>query len=155
MGIYQVEYCLGGNYIRRNFLDWNNLGGNFPGGNYPGRELSGWELYSVGIFLGGNFPSENCPVRIIWVGIFWVGVFLVSFWIDVFSSMSTTAWMITLAKEINVTTFIHCIVTRKSHFLWKVTLKNIKNSPRGYFPRDTFYYIWWNAIIPWTLISFQ
>ena len=44
-GIYRVEYCLGGNYIRRNFLDCNNPGGNFPGGSYPG-----CRFYLVGVF---------------------------------------------------------------------------------------------------------
>ena len=71
----RVEYCLGGNYIRRNFLDCNNpsgnfMGGNFPGGSYPGWELSGWELSCVGIFFGGGFPSGNCPREIIWEAIF-------------------------------------------------------------------------------------
>ena len=69
-GIYQVEYCLGGNYIIWNFLDCNDPGGNFPGGtypgwkfpggSYPGRELSEWELPWVGIFFGGAFPVGNC-----------------------------------------------------------------------------------------------
>ena len=64
-GIYRVEYCLGGNYIRRNFLDCNNPGGNFPGGSYPGWEFSRWEfsrwelswmgILQVGVILGGNF----------------------------------------------------------------------------------------------------
>ena len=39
-----VEYCLGGNYIRQNFLDWSNPGGNFPGENCPGRSYPGWEF---------------------------------------------------------------------------------------------------------------
>ena len=64
--IYRVEHCLGGNYIRRNFLDCNNPGGNFPGGIYPGWEfsrweLSGWELSWLRTFFGGGFPSRNCP----------------------------------------------------------------------------------------------
>ena len=69
-GIYRVEYCLGGKYIRRNFLDCNNPGGNFLGGNFPGRNFPGgsypgwefsrwgfsrWELSWVGIFFGGGF----------------------------------------------------------------------------------------------------
>ena len=100
-GIYRVEYCLGRNYIRRNFLDCNNpgeifwvgvfqvgifqvaviRGGNFPGGNclggsYPGWELSKWKLSWVGIFFGGGFPGGIYPGEIIRVGIFRVGVFL-------------------------------------------------------------------------------
>ena len=81
-GIYRVEFCLGGNYITWNFLDYNNpggnfLGGNFPGGSYPGWEFSRWEfsrwelswlgifrlgIVRVGVFLVGNFPGGNCPV---------------------------------------------------------------------------------------------
>ena len=92
-GIYQAEYCLGGNYIRQNFLDCNNLGGNFPGGSYRGWELSWVGIFRVGVALGGNRPGECYPgwqfslvgvfrvgiVRggIIQVGIFRVGVFLV------------------------------------------------------------------------------
>ena len=98
-GIYRVEYCLGGNYIRRNFLDCNNPGGSFSGGNflggsYPGWEFSRWELswvgiFQVGVILGGNFPGGSYPRwgfsgwelsgGIIWVGIFKVEVFLVPF----------------------------------------------------------------------------
>ena len=74
-GIYRVEYCLGGKYIRRNFLDCNNPGGNFLGGNFPGRNFPGgsypgwefsrwgfsrWELSWVGIFFGGGFSDGNC-----------------------------------------------------------------------------------------------
>ena len=92
--IYRVEYCLGGNYIRRNFMDCNNPrgnfpGGNFPGGNYPGWEFSRWEfsrwelswvgIFQVGVILGGGFPGGNCLGGIIRVGIFRVGVFLVPF----------------------------------------------------------------------------
>ena len=91
--IYRAEYCLGGNYIRQNFLDYNNPGGNFPGESYPGWEFSRWKLSWVGIFqvgivrvgvilggifLGGGFPCGNYPGGIIRVGIFRVGVFLVS-----------------------------------------------------------------------------
>ena len=90
-GIYRVEYCLGGNYMRRNYLDCNNPGwifwigifqvgviqdgifpgGNVPGGSYPGWEFSGWELSGwelswvgivrVGVILGGNFFSGGFP----------------------------------------------------------------------------------------------
>ena len=82
MKILWVEYCLSGNYIRLNFMDWSNPGGNFLGGNYrgwgfPGWELSGWELSWVGIFLDGNFPDGDCLVGIVRVAIFRVGVFLV------------------------------------------------------------------------------
>ena len=79
MGIYQVEYCLGGNCIRRNFLDWNNPGGNFLGGNYPGlgeNLLSGWELSWVVIFWMGIVWVGIFRVGILWVGIFRVGVIL-------------------------------------------------------------------------------
>ena len=77
MKILWVEYCLSGNYIRLNFMDWSNPGGNFLGGNYcgwgfPGWELSGWELSWVGIFLDGNFPDGDCLVGIIRVGVFLV-----------------------------------------------------------------------------------
>ena len=58
MRISQVEYCLGGNCIRRNFLDWNN-----PGGSYPGWGFSGWEL-SGGNHPGGNFPSGSFHVTV-------------------------------------------------------------------------------------------
>ena len=76
----RLKYCLGGNYIRPDFLDCNNPAGNFPGGivqvrvildgNFPvgsypgwgffGWEVPGWEFSWVGIvqvevFLGGNF----------------------------------------------------------------------------------------------------
>ena len=64
-GIYLVEYCLVGTYIRRIFLDYNNPSGNFPGGSYTGWEFSGWEfsrwelswvgIVWVGVILGGNF----------------------------------------------------------------------------------------------------
>ena len=64
-GIYRVEYCLVGNYIRWNFLDCNNPGGKFPGGSCPRWEFSRWELswvgnfrvgiIRVGVILGGNF----------------------------------------------------------------------------------------------------
>ena len=81
----RVEYFLGGNYIRRNFLDFNNpggifLGGNFPGGSYPEWEFSRWdfsrwELSWVGIILGGNCSGESYPG---WgfslVVVFWVGI---------------------------------------------------------------------------------
>ena len=75
-GIYRVEYSLGGNYIRRNFLDCDSpgrdfLGGNFPGGSYPGWEFSRLELswveifrvgiVRVGVILSGNFSGGNCP----------------------------------------------------------------------------------------------
>ena len=71
----RVENCLGGNYIRWNFLDCENpggnfLGGNFSGGSYPGWEFFGWELsewelswvgiFQVGVTLGGNFLGGNC-----------------------------------------------------------------------------------------------
>ena len=81
----RVEYFLGGNYIRRNFLDFNNpggifLGGNFPGGSQPEWEFSRWdfsrwELSWVGIILGGNCSGESYPG---WgfslVAVFWVGI---------------------------------------------------------------------------------
>ena len=70
--IYRVEYCLGANYIRWNFLDYNNPGENFPGGSYPG-----WKFSRYYLFLGEGLPSGNCPEGIIRVGFFWVGVFLV------------------------------------------------------------------------------
>ena len=70
-GIYWVEYCFGGNYIRRSFLDCNNpggnfLGGNFPGGSYRGWEFSRWELswvgiVRVGVILGGNCQAGSYP----------------------------------------------------------------------------------------------
>ena len=64
MGIYQVEYCLGGNYIRRNFLDWNNPGGNFLGDYYSGGDGGFWVAKArVGVILGGNFTGGNCPGR--------------------------------------------------------------------------------------------
>ena len=93
VGIYQVEYCLSGNYIRWSFLDWNNPDGNFMGGNYrrwkfSGWKFPGWVLSWVGIFsvdivwvlviVGGNFPGGNCPGeshpgwKFSLVGIFWV-----------------------------------------------------------------------------------
>ena len=80
----RVEYYLGGNYIRRNFLDCSNPGGNFPGGSYrgwefSGWELSGWELSWVGIFFGGGFLGGNSPGGIIRVAIFWVGVSMLPF----------------------------------------------------------------------------
>ena len=65
------EYCLGGNYIRRNFLDCNNPGGNFPGGNFPGGSYPGWE------FSRWEFSRwELSWVEIFWVGIVRVGVIL-------------------------------------------------------------------------------
>ena len=96
-GIYRVEYSLGGNYIRRNFLDCNSpdrdfLGGNFPGGSYPGWEFSRWELswveifrvgiVRVGVILGGNFlwwvfSGWGLSGGIIRMEIIGVGVFLI------------------------------------------------------------------------------
>ena len=86
----RLKYCLGGNYIRPDFLDCNNPAENFPGENcagesYPGWEFSSWELSWVGIFrvgsawmgvfLGGNCPGGSFP----WwefslVGAFRVGI---------------------------------------------------------------------------------
>ena len=75
-GIYRVEYCLGGNYIRRNFLDCNNPGGSFSGGNFLGGSYPGWEfsrlelswvgifqvgIFQVGVILGENFPGGSFP----------------------------------------------------------------------------------------------
>ena len=81
MGIYEAEYCLGGNCIRQNI--WIGIirveifrVGIIMGANFPGRivrvgvtlgenflwwELSGWDL-SGGNHLGGNFPGGSLHV---------------------------------------------------------------------------------------------
>ena len=56
----RVEYFLGGNYIRRNFLDFNNPGGIFLGGKFPGGSYSEWE------FSRWDFSRWELS----WVGIF-------------------------------------------------------------------------------------
>ena len=65
---------MGGDYIRRNFLDYNNLGGNFPDGSYLGGNFPG-EIVRVGVILGRNCPGGSYPG---WdfslVGVFRVGI---------------------------------------------------------------------------------
>ena len=45
MGIYQAEYCLGGNCIRQNI--WIGI--------------IRVEMFQAGITMGANFPGGNCP----------------------------------------------------------------------------------------------
>ena len=51
---------MGGDYIRRNFLDYNNLSGNFQDGSYLGGNFPG-EIVRVGVILGRNCPGGSYP----------------------------------------------------------------------------------------------
>ena len=102
-GIYRFKYCLGGNYIRRNFdrRNCNNpvgnfLGRDFPDGSFPGwlfsrLEFSRWELSWVGVFRVG----------IVW-GIIRVGIFRVGDFIVPFLLVSLLVCSLTLRLSINI-----------------------------------------------------
>ena len=102
-GIYRFKYCLGGNYIRRNFdrRNCNNpvgnfLGRDFPDGSFPGwlfsrLEFSRWELSWVGVFRVG----------IVW-GIIRVGIFRVGDFIVPFLLASLLVCSLTLRLSINI-----------------------------------------------------